>query len=258
MCRLVGYLGTQSILLENLISKPQHSLTTQSYQPQEMTSGLLNADGFGIGWYGLDRSQAPFFYKNTLPIWSDINLEHLGRYVQSTCILANVRSATVGQSVDLANCQPFNYGQAIGVHNGFIDNFRRSLYRPLRDLLKDEYYQNIFGGTDSEHILALLFQNLSFSSSMAAAMHETLSIILDLCHKYEVNASLNLIVSDGKQLVVSRCASRSPAPSLYWLKDPSAITIASEPLFVDSNWIGLAENVILAVAPDLSPSFLNL
>jgi len=264
MCRLVGYLGTQSVLLEDLISQPQHSLIVQSYQPQEMTSGLLNADGFGIGWYGLERSQAPFFYKNTLPIWSDLNLGHLGRYVQSRCILANVRSATVGQSVDLANCQPFNYGQIIGIHNGFIEDFRRSLYRPLRSLLKDEYYQNIFGSTDSEHILALFWQNLSQNlsdnsgNSMAVAMEQTLETILDLCHEYGVNASLNLIVSDGRQLVASRCARRSPPPSLYWQQNTDSVVIASEPLSVDSNWIGLAENVILAVAPDLSFSFLNL
>jgi len=261
MCRLVGYLGTRSILLEQLVSKPQHSLIVQSYQPQEMTSGLLNADGFGIGWYGLDRSQAPFLYKNTLPIWSDINLDHLGRYVNSSCILANVRSATVGQSVDLANCQPFNYGQTIGVHNGFIDNFRRSLYRPLRSLLKDEYYQNISGNTDSEHILALVFQNL-IDGSIVSALQQTLTTVLDLCSKHNVNASLNLILSDGKQLVAARCATRSPVPSLYWIQNwlpnSNSILIASEPLFESPNWISFAENSILAIAPDLSYSFLKL
>jgi len=140
MCRLLGYLG-RSLPMANLIAQPEHSLMAQSYQPREMTAGLLNADGFGIGWYD-HLGNPPFMYKNTLPIWSDINLPHLNRYVQSPCFLANVRSATAGQPIDLSNCQPFNHGQVLGIHNGFIENFRRSLYRPLRQQLDDQFYQN--------------------------------------------------------------------------------------------------------------------
>jgi len=39
------------------------SLIVQSYQPREMNSGLLNADGFGVGWYHLQRDTDPFTYK---------------------------------------------------------------------------------------------------------------------------------------------------------------------------------------------------
>lgn len=260
MCRLVGYLGTEAIALEDLISKPSHSLTVQSYQPQQMTAGLLNADGFGIGWYDPNNSlELPFKYKNLLPIWSDINLEHLGRYIHSHCILGNVRSATVGQSVDLVNCQPFSYGRVLGIHNGYIENFRRSLYRPIRSLLKDEYYENISGNTDSEHILALLWQNLGLAD-LPTAMQLTLTQIGNLCREQEVNASLNLVVSDGLQLVACRCATRSPAPSLYYLQnsDPSSIIVASEPLFEHSDWQCLPENSILAVAPDFTITYLEL
>jgi ergothioneine biosynthesis protein EgtC len=260
MCRLVGYLGAKAIALEDLVSKPSHSLTVQSYQPQQMTAGLLNADGFGIGWYGSAQNpQLPFKYKNLLPIWSDINLEHLGRYIHSHCILGNVRSATIGQSVDLVNCQPFGYGQVLGIHNGYIENFRRSLYRPLKDLLKDKYYEHISGNTDSEHILALLWQNLEFTD-LTTAMRLTLIQIGNLCKKQQVNAALNLVISDGLQLVACRCATRSPAPSLYYLQssDPSSIIVASEPLFEHSDWQCVAENSILAIAPDFTISSLEL
>ena len=50
MCRLLAYLGP-SIALNRLISEPEHSLVVQSYAPREMTSGRLNADGFGFAWY---------------------------------------------------------------------------------------------------------------------------------------------------------------------------------------------------------------
>lgn len=50
MCRLLAYLGSP-IFLEYLLYKPEHSLIAQSYQPREMISGAVNADGFGVGWY---------------------------------------------------------------------------------------------------------------------------------------------------------------------------------------------------------------
>lgn len=261
MCRLLGYLG-QSILLHNLIEKPTHSLVVQSYKPQEMTGGLLNADGFGIGWYDLSRQDAPFTYKNILPIWSDINLPHLSRYIESSCILANVRSATPGQAVDLSNCQPFSSDRLSGIHNGYIENFRASLYRPMRKELDDDRYQAIGGTTDSEHIFALLCHNLQRSRStdfagvsLAEGLQTTLLQILDWARAFSVKVSLNLIISDGKQLVASRCASHSPAPSLYWLQDgsefPHAVVIASERLFPDERWSAFPENSILAVSQDL-------
>lgn len=59
MCRMTIYKGLgidQSILLSDLITRPNHSIIKQSYNCQERfhNTGLppqLNADGFGIGWY---------------------------------------------------------------------------------------------------------------------------------------------------------------------------------------------------------------
>ncbi|MHC5729947.1 MAG: ergothioneine biosynthesis protein EgtC, partial [Nostoc sp.] len=42
MCRLLAYLGSP-VSLEHLLYKPEHSLIVQSYQPREMTSGVVNA-----------------------------------------------------------------------------------------------------------------------------------------------------------------------------------------------------------------------
>lgn len=78
--------------------KSEHSLIVQSYQPREMTSGVVNADGFGVGWYHIQKDTDPFIYKNTLPIWNDINLPSLSRYVESKSVLAYVGSATPGEA----------------------------------------------------------------------------------------------------------------------------------------------------------------
>lgn len=263
MCRLLGYLGP-SIQLDSLLVKPEHSLIVQSYQPREMTAGLINADGFGVGWYHPRQETDPFVYRNTLPIWSDVNLPHLGRYIESGCILASVRSATVGQAVQLSNSQPYRYGRLLGMHNGFISNFRQTLYRLIRDRLNDACYQAIEGTTDSEHIFALLCNELQTSPelSLAAALKTTLHTLAEWVETYQVTAALNLLISNGHNLVASRLAytgrpDSAPIlpPSLYWLRDDPAfargIIIASEPIFASDQWISCPENSILVIGEDL-------
>jgi ergothioneine biosynthesis protein EgtC len=254
MCRLLGYLG-RPIQLDRLLCAPDHSLIVQSYQPREMTAGLVNADGFGVGWYHATQETEPFTYRNTLPIWSDVNLPSLSRYVESGCVLANVRSATPGLSVDLSNCQPFQHSLILGMHNGFIANFRQTLYRPLRDRLSDLAYQSIHGLTDSEHIFAVLIDEIQVSETLTEALHRTLNILTDLGQKYETAFSANLIVSDGTSLVASRYASGVQVPTLYFLQHhpelPESVFIASEPLF-EGHWKPLPEHSILTVRHDLN------
>jgi len=253
MCRLLGYLGP-SIQLDSLLIQPEHSLIEQSYQPREMTSGLLNADGFGLGWYHSQQDSDPFIYRNTLPIWSDINLPSLGRYIESSCILAYVRSATMGQAVQLSNCQPFQFGRILGVHNGYIENFRQTLYRPLRDRLNDTCYQAIEGTTDSEHIFALVCNELHTADmTLEKALCQTLHTLAHWAEAYQVKAGLNLVLSDGYSLVASRFAHPAEPPSLYWLHDPVAqsLIVASEPLFKSDRWISFSTNSILVAKGNL-------
>lgn len=255
MCRLLGYLGSP-ILLDYLLDKPEHSLIVQSYQPREMTSGVVNADGFGIGWYHSQRDTDPFTYKSLLPIWNDVNLPNLSRYIESGCVIANIRSATSGQGVDLSNSHPFRNGRILFTHNGLIKNFRQTLYRPIRDRLSDRIYQAIDGTTDSEHIFALLINHWETDPdiTLEKALHNTLMIVTQLAQSYQVDFSANIIISDGHRLVASRFAHGVQAPSLYWLRDdpafPEAVIMASEPLFT-SNWISCPENSIISVGEDL-------
>jgi len=255
MCRLLGYLGPP-IPLEKLLYKPEHSLIVQSYQPHEMTSGVVNADGFGVGWYHSQKDTNPFSYKNILPIWNDVNLPSLSRYIESGCVLAYVRSATSGQAVDLSNCQPFESQGLLCIHNGRIVNFRQTLYRPLRDRLSDLAYDAIKGSTDSEHLFALMLNELQAnpSASLEQALQAALLDLDELVKSHQVAASANILASDGHHLVASRFASDKQSPSLYWLRDdpafPEAVIIASEPLFA-GNWNSFPEQSIISVGEDL-------
>jgi len=255
MCRLLGYLGSPVQLIQ-LLYKPERSLVVQSYLPQEMTSGVVNADGLGIGWYHLTQDVDPFTYKNTLPIWNDTNLPELSRYVESDCVLAYVRSATPGQALDMGNCQPFRRDRILFIHNGFIERFRQTLYRPIRDRLSDEIYQSIHGTTDSEHIFALLVNQVQTvpDASLEKALSQTLIQLTQLAQSYQVSFSANVIISDGHSLIASRYAWGSNAPTLYWLRDdpnyPNAVLVASEPLFA-GNWHSCPTNSLLVVKEDL-------
>lgn len=255
MCRLFGYLGPP-ILLDRILCKPEHSLVVQSYKPREMTSGSLNADGFGVGWHHPQRETDPFTYKSTVPIWNEVNISSLSRYVESGCILACVRSATAGQVLDLSNCQPFVRDRLQFVHNGAIKNFRQTLYRPIRNQLSDKIYQSIDGTTDSEHIFALFSElRKDGTLSIEETWHETLKVLTEIAvSKGEVEISANVIISDGTQLVASRFASGNTPPSLYWLRDdptfPEAVIIASEPLFA-GNWHPCPPQSIITVGKDL-------
>jgi glutamine amidotransferase len=241
MCRLLAYQGIPQSL-DRLIAKPEHSLIVQSYQPREMTAGVINADGFGIGWYDRSSQQStPFIYKHTQPIWTDTNLPDLSRYVETGCMLSYVRSATPGQGVSMSNCQPFRDGKLLFIHNGFIDNFRGGLYKQIRDKLHHHIYQSIDGTTDSEHIFAL-FSNLLHTHpelSLEVALQRTLQILRDLVEAERSTISANIVISDGDRLIASRFAHRATVPSLYWIKNsidyPDSVILASEPIFAD-NW----------------------
>ncbi len=254
MCRLLGYIGSP-IQLDRLLYKPEHSLIVQSYQPLEMTAGLLNADGFGLGWYHPNRPDHPYTYRNVLPIWNDANLPSLSRYIESPCMIASVRSATPGLAVNLSNCPPFQHEHLLMVHNGFIENFRHTLYRPMRDRLNDEIYSTIHGTTDSEHLFALMRQEQHHHPDrpLADIIRQVLAMVFRLAEG-RITVGANLIVSDGDRLIACRASNCTPVPTLYWLKDnpifPNAVVIASEPLF-PSNWQPVPEQSLLRVTQNL-------
>ena len=254
MCRLLGYLGS-SIQLNRILIKPEHSLIAQSFQPREMTAGLLNADGFGIGWYHLEQQNPPYTYKNVLPIWNDANLPQLGRYVESKCYLGYVRSATSNLSVDIINCQPFSHQDLLFVHNGFIDDFRKTLYRPIRNSLNDFAYQRIEGTTDSEHIFALIVNELESGDrlTLPEALKNTIIRLKKLAEVDSINFSANIILSNGKELTACRYSNRETSPTLYYMKNSDAVILASEPLFT-GDWVSCPEKSILGVGENLEVS----
>ncbi len=51
MCRHFAYLGPP-VPCTPCCSRRRTGSSRQSYEPRRQRHGLLNADGFGVGWYG--------------------------------------------------------------------------------------------------------------------------------------------------------------------------------------------------------------
>lgn len=270
MCRILGYLGP-SIPLNKLVLAPKHSMLVQSYKPEELNGAILNGDGFGLGWHGTHTTSNPktnvdaFVYRNILPMWNDRSLEDLCRYIHAENFVVNLRSATDKMPVALSNCQPFKWysqwGSLLFVHNGFIENFFETLYRPIREKLCDRAYRSIKGLTDSEHIFALLIHHLETQPGIdvAEALGQTIGAITTLANQANVHIAANILLSirqpsdsgpSQQRLIALRYDNQQTAPSLYLLQNapslPNSTILASEPLF-QANWQPYTQSKLISI-----------
>jgi gamma-glutamyl hercynylcysteine S-oxide hydrolase len=257
MCRIVAYLGNEEVPLSSLVLEPEHSLLVQSYAPEEMRSGVVNADGFGCGWYAPEVDDEPAVYRSNSPIWSDRSFASIAPRVRSATMLAAVRSATPGLPAEESGVPPFASGPYLFAHNGAIEGFRHTAMRPLRDALSDESYSGLLGTTDSETIFALLLDHLRATKAVpgdADALVEatagTVLRVAAICAKLGVPASLNVGVTDGRAMAFVRYSTEGPGNSLYLLEDgrafPGAVVVASERLDYDPGWRAVPDRSLLS------------
>src|ERR671917_1023873 len=205
MCRMVAYRSETEIPLSSLVLDPEHSLLVQSYAPKEMMSGVVNADGFGVGWYAPEVNIEPAVYRANTPIWADRSFASIAPKVRSATVLAAVRSATPGLPAEESGVPPFASGPYLFAHNGAIKGFRQTAMRPLRGLLSDASYSELLGVTDSETIFALLLDRLreakanpGDAGTLAEATSETLRQVSGTCAKLGIYAAMNVGVTDGE------------------------------------------------------------
>lgn len=235
MCRLAAYAGPP-LALERLLLQPQHNLCEQAYAPQEMVRGLLCADGYGFGWY--DDQQQPRIYTNCLPIWSDGNLPDLAATMTAPLWLANVRSATPGQAVNLANTQPFRSNSLMYLHNGYLEGFNAGLRHRFHEHLDTDLAASLQGNCDSEYLFALILQHLKLTADIATAIGDALGALETMLEGRQ--ALLGLIMTDGRKLYALRHGLGCDPPSMYSLSGdpdyPGAVLFASERLTDSQQW----------------------
>lgn len=248
MCRFAAWKGPPRPL-SALTHDPPHALVRQSWEPRRMLEAKLNADGSGVAWYPDDGTRKPARYRSVLPLWSDENLASMAPRISARMAIAIVRSATPGHRVSTSNTPPFVHDELTFAHNGALENFHRTFMRPLREALGDEAYATVVGGTDSEHVFALLLERLAGERGLASlveAMRWTIGFCARLARANEARAALNLVVGNGDALVAARFGEGGDAPSLF-LKQDEGCTIASEPLDDDARWREVPANHLVVV-----------
>lgn len=243
MCRWAAYIG-KSIFLEDIISRPGHSLIAQSKEAEECKTAT-NGDGFGVAWY--DKRAEPGLYRDVYPAWSDPNLRAVGHHIQSRLFLAHVRAST-GSAISRNNCHPFTANNWSFMHNGQAGGFEH--FRKHADMaVPDELYSHRRGATDSEVLfLMALGEGLEHDPHGALLRAVAKLEILSKNHGCTPHMRLSASFSDGKRLFAVRYSSDHIAPSVYyrWCDVREGWAVVSEPLERNEDgWTALESGMFL-------------
>ena len=242
MCRWAAWIGAP-IFLEEIISRPDHSLIAQSRQADECKTAT-NADGFGVAWY--DHLPEPGLYRDVYPAWSDPNLAAVARQVKSRLFLAHVRAST-GSAISRNNCHPFAVGRWSFMHNGQVGGFE-AIRKQVDMAVPDALYSERKGASDSEAIF-LTALGLGLQARPIAAMEEAVLQVERLSAQQGTTPHMRLSAaySDGDCLYAVRYASDDRAPTLYYRHCPQfgGYMVVSEPLITAApDWVAVPQGRI--------------
>jgi len=215
MCRWLAYSGS-SILIEELLYKPDHSLIDQSLHAR-LGVDTTNGDGFGVGWYGA-HDEVPAVFRSIEPAWNDRNLREVASHVESPLFLAHIRAST-GTAVQQTNCHPFRYGKWLWVHNGRVRDFSR-LKRDLALAIDGSLYASIEGSTDSE-LLFYLALTFGLQDDPAGAVGRMVGFVEEVGHRHGIEHPIQMTIgtTDGNSLWAVRYSSERKSRSLYYSTD---------------------------------------
>ncbi|MEZ0075700.1 ergothioneine biosynthesis protein EgtC [Planotetraspora sp. GP83] len=227
MCRHAAWLGP-SRALSSLIFDSECGLLRQSYAPRMQAYGKVNADGFGVGWYDPSRPE-PVRYRRSIPIWTDANLPGLAEVARSSCLMAAVRSATVGMPVEETATAPFADGRWLLSHNGRVDR------EALRPLASDPE-----SACDSAWLASAVFAQLRTGMPLA----EAAPLVVREAGKADPVARLNLLICGGTEI-----AAIAWGDTLFAHLD-EGVLVASEPLDDRPGWQAVPDRNLLLASPD--------
>lgn len=232
MCRHLGYLGPPRSL-HSLVYGPAHSLEHQSYAPALNIGNILNADGFGVGWYAGERTMR---YRRAQPIWTDTSFAELSEILQSSCVVAAVRSATVGFPVEESGAQPFRCERWLFSHNGKVDGFG-AVEAKLRELAGDlSLVPEARAPLDSALLFARAVRAWRGGLDLAEGLAATVRTVAAIAP-----GRYNLLASDGVSL-----AATTWGDSLFVRAADHAVVIASEPYDDSPAWQRVPDRSVVA------------
>jgi gamma-glutamyl hercynylcysteine S-oxide hydrolase len=205
MCRHLGWLG-EPCSIASLVLDPPNALLVQSYAPRRQKHGLMNADGWGIGFYdgGVARR-----WRSASPLWGDASFASIAPALRSGCMVAAVRSASVGMPIESTASAPFTDGRWLLSHNGLVDR------AVLPASAKAE------STNDSALLAALIFDR------GLDALGDTIVEVAAA----DPGARLNILAANGSRLVATTWGD-----TLSALRRDDGVVLASEPYDDDPGW----------------------
>lgn len=236
MCRHLAYLG-DGRSLRDLLYAPEHSLEIQAYAPRMSRACILNADGFGAGWYDAARP-APVRYRRAQPMWTDLSFADVADVVRTRCAVAAVRSATVGFPVDESCAQPFTDGQRLFSHNGVIQGFA-GVEAKLRDLAGDlAPVPDARAPVDSALLFAIAAGNWRAGASLDEGLAHAVRTVTPLAA-----GRYNLLAADGERLAATTWG------DTLFVRQGESVVIASEPYDDEPGWEEVPDRSLVTAGP---------
>ena len=228
--RHLAYVG-EPRTLQSLLLDPSHSLAAQSATPHLQLHGVVNADGFGAGWYAFGR-QEPVRYRRAQPIWTDASFASLAPTIASGCILGAVRSDTTSFAHDESVVAPFAQGRWLFSHNGGVADWhsaRRTLYGRTLDI------PEAAAPVDSALMFGLAASRWTAGTPLGAALVEVIREVVTVG-----GGRLNMLAVDGRSIAGTTYGER-----LWVLEKDTGISVASEPYDDDPDWFEVPEGVLV-------------
>ena len=217
MCRHLGWLGKPRSVA-SLTLEPPYGLLVQSYSPRRQKHGLMNADGWGIGFF--DDGGVVRRWRSATPLWGDASFASLAPVLHSGCVVAAVRSASVGMPIEASASAPFSDGHWLLSHNGLVD---RAVLPP----------SSVAESTNDSALLAAMI----FDRGMDA-LGETIADVAAA----DPNARLNILAGNGSELRATTWGD-----TLFALRGDDGVVLASEPFDDDGDWQEIPDRHLVTV-----------
>lgn len=219
MCRHLGWLGRETAV-SSLVLDPPQGLRVQSYAPRRQKHGLMNADGWGVGFFD---GATPRRWRSAAPLWGDVSFDSIAPALRSHCVVAAVRSATVGMPIEASATAPFTDGQWLLSHNGVID----------RDVLPPSATAE--SSCDSAVLAALIFERgLDVLGQTIAEVGAA-----------DPNARLNILAANGSRLLATTWGD-----TLSILRRDDGVVLASEPYDDQPGWEDVPDRHLIEVTAE--------
>lgn len=217
MCRHLGWLG-EPVSVASLVLDPPCGLRVQSYAPRRQKHGLFNADGWGVGFFDGDELRR---WRNAAPLWGDVSFASVAPALRSGCVIAAVRSATVGMPIEASATAPFSDGSWLLSHNGVVDRGVLPVSRAAESTV------------DSAVLAALIFDR---------GLDNLGDTIVEV-GTADPGARLNILAANGSRLLATTWGD-----TLSVLRREDGVVLASEPYDDHPDWQDIPDRHLVEVS----------